>query len=401
VHDWPRRLAWLALATIAISAATLLRQPGAAVAAAGFAAIVLSRVRTLGQLGIFVALSIAAGAAALTSTSLFFDSDNGGGPMVEYFLRRVLTNPNLAYSMVINSLSVSVYLGWFLAPLAPFVAPPRYARQLGLVAAAAAIAIPVLIARLHGDGPPGTNIIWDFGLGAPTLAGLDYLPQAPAAFWWLSNVLGAGSGVWFLGSTAVAFAMRLDEFRGRTEILTLALFTALYLGAFGLRVPFFDRYLATVLPVLAVLGLVLAGRPPAAIRQHQRGASALAFALLALFAVLGTRDYMERHRARNLLLAQLESDGISPRRIDGGFEFSGLHNFDAYEAHFLKNDRRWVYDDEYLLTYAPAREGYLALQSLEYRRLLPPGREQIHLLHRIPVYPALSRRHSTPRTDRR
>jgi hypothetical protein len=345
-----------------------------------------------------VALSIAVGGLALGTASALFDNSDGGGSMIEFFSRSVLTHPNLRNFVIGNALSNCVYLGWFFAPLVPFVAPPRYTRQLGIATGASAFLVPALLARLRGEGPPGTNVIWDLGLGAPTLAGLGHLPQAPASFWWIAIAIGAGCGVWFLGSIALTFATRFDKFRGRAEILALPLFAALYLGVLGLRVPFFDRYLTAVLPALAVLGLVVAGRPISSISRAQRSASAVAFSVLALFALLGTRDYMERHRTRNVLLAQLLSDGISPRHIDGGFEFSGLHNFDSDRTHFLRNRRRWVYDDEFLLTYAPAHEGYVALRSLEYRRLLPPGREQIYLLHRIPADPMLSR-HSHSQTD--
>jgi len=45
--------------------------------------------------------------------------------------------------------------------------------------------------------------------------------------------------------------------------------------------------------------------------------------------------------------------------------------------------RLWVEDDEYLLTHAPAAEGYQLLRRIEYQRWMPPVREGISLLQRL------------------
>jgi len=384
VHtNGPRRTAAFAFAVVAVVLATLVRQPGASVAVAILAALALARIRTLPQFTIATSLTLVAILVAFSLSDVLTTSNESGRSMLGYLLKRVLASPHLIYFLAVNSLVVFVYLGWFLGPIAPFVAPPRNARGLKGAALAAAIVVPLASSELRGDWPPGVNLIWNFGLGVRTLDGWESLPQAPVSVWWALTALGAASSTWCLGSLAISFALRIGELRERSELWVLLFFPALFISVLALRLPFFDRYLIAVLPALAVAALTIAGRPAAQVGHAARTTAAIACTLLAAYSILGTRDYMERHRNRQILLDQQLAAGISPRRIDGGFEFNGRHNFDRNRNQFLEGERRWVYDDEFVVTYSASREGYRSLRSLEYRRWIPPGREQIHLLERI------------------
>jgi hypothetical protein len=72
----------------------------------------------------------------------------------------------------------------------------------------------------------------------------------------------------------------------------------------------------------------------------------------------------------------LLEQGISHERIDGGFEFGGLHVFFRYWPR-----RVWAIDDEYIVSYSAAIDGYRTIERRSYGRLLPP-REETLSLHR-------------------
>jgi hypothetical protein len=95
--------------------------------------------------------------------------------------------------------------------------------------------------------------------------------------------------------------------------------------------------------------------------------------------MLGTRDYLERHRNRNALLDDLLRQGIVAARINGGFEFNGRHNFDTGG---YSEPCGWVVDDEFIVSHAPAIDGCERIASREYGRALPPGRELVFVYRR-------------------
>ncbi|MEZ4218141.1 MAG: hypothetical protein R3E88_16765 [Myxococcota bacterium] len=363
-------------------AATALRQPGAAVAIAFAVALVATRIRTARQLAGLALGAAGAALALLVASSLLFGSGDGGGTMLRYLARRVLANPNLPYFLACNGMIALAYTGAFLAPVAPFVAPPRGARALAAASVAAGALVPLALARLSFGAPPGVNLVWNAGLGARTLDGLEALPATSAAPWWAAVAIGAACGAWTLGATALAAVARMRALRSQPVPWLLLAFPLVYLAPLALRFPFFDRYLGVAIAPLAIAALGIAGRER--VGPAGRAATAAALAILAAYSLLGTRDYMERHRARQVLLDALAADGVSPRRIDGGFEHAGWHNFDRDDSLFLRNERRWVVDDEWLVTYAPARPGHALVRGVEYRRWLPPGRESIQLLVREP-----------------
>jgi len=382
------------------AAATSVRQPGAAVAVAFAAALAATRIRSARGFALLAVSGAGVAGIALLASGAMFGGADGGGTMLRYLARRVLANPNLPYFLFCNALVVLCYVGAFLSPIAPLVAPPAHARPLALASAATGAAVSLALAALSFDAPPGLNLVWNTGLGARTLDGQELLPHAASAVWWCATALGAACGAWCLGALALAAAARGRELRDRPELAFLAIFPLVYLATLGLRIPFFDRYLGAAIPPLCVLALALAGRTRSGLRARALAATALA--VLGAYSLAGTRDYMEHHRARAVLLDALEADGISPRRIDGGFEHAGRFNFDRDNSLFIANERRWVVDDEYLVSHASEREGYTRLRTVEHARWLPPGRASVSLLRRDPDFAPERRARRSPRTsDRR
>jgi hypothetical protein len=241
----------------------------------------------------------------------------------------------------------------------------------------------LLLIKLDRPIPPGVNIIWNLGLGGRTLLGQEQLPSAPIALWWLWTLAGTaatGAGLAVLGRGFWKERGRLGEYGDR---VLLVVFPLVYVGVLSLRMPFFDRYLLPVLP--AAMALLLAFAPQTPRPRALRAAAAVALVATGLYAVTGTRDYLTRHRVRNAVLAELEAQGIGSDRIDGGFEYSGWRNYSVDRMLFKLSQHIWVIDDEYVLSYSPHSPGYEILTEREYTRWLPPGREQLRVLRRIPI----------------
>lgn len=162
----------------------------------------------------------------------------------------------------------------------------------------------------------------------------------------------------------------------------LVAFTSIYmLPLLGINTHF-DRY---VLPCgIAALGLLCM---TSAGLQWRRSYAALAGCCVlagTLFAGAVAHDYFALQRVRWQLLDWLVVEqGISPRRIQGGFEFNGWALFDARQ---LKPGAKgwWVHDDEFLVGISP-RPGYALMQARQIPVWLPFSPSQLQVLQRLPT----------------
>ncbi len=89
---------------------------------------------------------------------------------------------------------------------------------------------------------------------------------------------------------------------------------------------------------------------------------------------------MSFNRARwNGLNWLMKTKDVPPEKIDGGFEFNGLHTFiPNYKAN-LEKSWWWVKDDTYALTLGPL-DGYRIYKSFTYNRYIPPFRKKVYIL---------------------
>ena len=102
--------------------------------------------------------------------------------------------------------------------------------------------------------------------------------------------------------------------------------------------------------------------------------------LLAVFSTSATHDYLSWNRARwDALDFLVHEQGVSPHRIDGGFEFNGWH-FDPGSETRPKR-RWWVHDDTYMVAFGPVR-GYESIKRFVYDRWLSMDEGSILILKR-------------------
>ncbi len=287
------------------------------------------------------------------------------------------------FHLVKHSVASLVCLGWFLLPVVVrSVAPLR----LRLAASALGVALTsALILRFDLALPPTYNIIWDLGVGPLTIRGTEFLPHAPVWLWWVITALGAAAGAEAIALFLSRALPKWRELLKRADLLLLLAFSVAFLLPHLPRAPFFDRYVFTLVAPLGVVLLATAAAvatPP----MWRRFASICALALFAAFSVVGTRDYLARSEAKWELLTQLRAEGFDERRVVGGVEYNGW--FDDFDQQERSGDK-FVWDEEFVASYAPSRERYDVYAEKTYTRWLPPGEETVYVHRRNPKASAL------------
>jgi len=109
----------------------------------------------------------------------------------------------------------------------------------------------------------------------------------------------------------------------------------------------------------------------------QQLAAILLIAGSGVFAVAGTKDYLEWNRTRwRALQAVLAQKDVKPEDIDGGFEFNGWNRFDN-----IRTPRAWAINATYVIAFGEI-EGYKAVASYRYQHWMPPREGRIVVLKR-------------------
>jgi 4-amino-4-deoxy-L-arabinose transferase-like glycosyltransferase len=288
-----------------------------------------------------------------------------------------------------------MYLGWFLLPLAlpPLLSrrggqpgPPRcfQAQAALLLFLVASVARFVFVPSLM---PVHNNVIVPQGIGPETLLDthvmhLPHLPALPKVFWLVVTALslvGAALLVFKTMRVIVGLLPRLRPGLADNDALAGTFFllcAGAYLTPFLLS-GFFDRYLVPVTAFLAAFIAVLLEGPSFKLAPAQRLATILLLAGSGIFAVAGTRDYLEwnrtRWRALQDLLAQNE---VKPKDVDGGFEFNAWHSLDG-----SGQSDWWAIKGTYVVAFGEIR-GYESVRSYSYRNWMPPREGKILVLKR-------------------
>jgi hypothetical protein len=152
-----------------------------------------------------------------------------------------------------------------------------------------------------------------------------------------------------------------------------------YLALIFLSDGFTDRYL---IPVTAFLAAFIATSPGGRgfkMARTQKLAAILLIAGLGVFAVVGTRDYLEWNRTRwRALQALLAQKDVKPKDVDGGFEFNGWNGFDNIGT---TQPQDWATNATYVIAFGEI-EGYDTVASYRYQNWIPPCEGRIVVLKR-------------------
>ncbi len=318
----------------------------------------------------------------------------------EHLLAIWSQQPGLAMkSVVFRTVVALLYLGWFLWPL---LLPTgrccsrmrRWSARHRLVPLAAGVGF-LVIAGIYvmqeGPMPLGMYILVPHGIG-PLCFGSAFdgqhavqLPPLPAWFWWTVTGMSLFGGTLLASILTGTGMLMVRRWRSRGLagqdlprsfflLATLVYLLPLIVGGAN----FFDRYLLPVMPPLLALLATFhqGGRAPAptaggAVRPSEERArertggkerraavkwmmGGLGLACLAVYTIWGTHDYFAWNRVRWAGLADLMArHGLTPREVDGGFEFNGLHRYDP--AFVPRNGRSWwaSASDTFVLSFTP------------------------------------------------
>ena len=103
--------------------------------------------------------------------------------------------------------------------------------------------------------------------------------------------------------------------------------------------------------------------------------------ILTLFTFYETHNYFAWNRSRWHAINYLINDlNISPKRIDGGFEFNAW-NF--YDPNYKKDNGKswwWVQDDEFIISFGKLN-GYDVFKTYDYNSLC--SKNKLYILKRI------------------
>jgi 4-amino-4-deoxy-L-arabinose transferase-like glycosyltransferase len=312
-------------------------------------------------------------------------------------LLTALRNPlHLGRNLVASGGSALLYLGCFSLPVMLLVLPRateawRNPRARSIACGAGGLFVFCSVASLFLIGDPvskPSSIIAATGIGPLTLRDVYILHRPDVASlgttFWLVAATVAGLGGGLLVALAVGVGMsiwplpksgRLSPTQTATVFLLLC---AVVCVSPMLMVGGVDRYWLPALPfLLAALAAANSIQNPLPTRLAPTG---LLLASLALYAILGTRDYFEWNRVRWTALNDLMAgEKVSPADVDGGFEFNGLYLYDPDYKETPDKSWWWVRGDSYLLAFSEM-PGWHAIKEYPYRRWLPPSAGKIVVL---------------------
>jgi Dolichyl-phosphate-mannose-protein mannosyltransferase len=367
------------LGTLACLATVLIRQVGLAVP---LAFMIIHAVRYRGRLlmmatGVLPVLISAAGHVIYQRWLI----SSGRGPEV-FFSGLTDLIPAAPIGFLINAGRFTIfalpYIGVATLPVAlatrlavPDGMSPRLWRMICRIAGLAGLGV---FAGLWWKGdrlPVLGNVLMEWGLG-PLTQRDTYLLQINlpetgalvASAWIVATALGVAGGVVLLlrmvaeGCNWVQRLRRSEpataNWAGGFVLLVAGIYWGIMLILLNRYGYFFDRY---VLPMVA-FGLVLLCLDEGnQARDQPRWRAVAAWAMIGCTGLLSvglTHDYLAWNRARwTALTALTGSGGVSPRQIDGGYEFNGLMLYDPHHAKSLDKSYWWVVDDEYILASGP------------------------------------------------
>jgi len=234
------------------------------------------------------------------------------------------------------------------------------------------------------------NVFFDLGLGPPHLKdvyvlGLPNWPQAPTGFWFFVTILGAVCAAFLMYVLFVSVKKTWTSLSEKSDpdenfLMQLGIFILYFLPI--IIIGYYDRYL--ILFPVVIMALIIRLFPLPANKRRMTLAVPVLFTLIFYggFTVSATHDYMSWNRARWQALDFLTEElGISPRSIDGGFEFNGLNLYDPDYVQKENKSYWWIEDDEFVVSFGPII-GYKEINRFPFKRWLPPETAYVHILKR-------------------
>lgn len=398
---------YLILGIIAVGLALLIRQLGFAIAIAYAVAYLLGRKLTLSS--VFRALAPLIVCILIQVMFRVWLSSNDQVPsMYGHQINQIKDVLSLAPLEVINifgghAINTLLYIGFFLSPLLLLVWYYQY-HKVTLSKTVQLMLLAILIYAVFRQigmsrWPLVGNVLGQYGIG-PMLqhgsAGYSILQHEHGGvkfFWKLVGVLS----IWFTGYMLylmhTSILKKLNDYKSHTLDISRLRVQAFFLCVMIVYcIPtflvqgFFDRYL--LLPILACSILIQSKiHFLAKLNRLRFVVIILMVTLTGSLTIAATHDYLAWNRVRWLALNDLVyKTGVTPTRIDGGFEFNGMQLYSKEAAKAANKKGWWVVDNEYLIAYTlgteTKSEGYSVLATYPVSAYLPFSPKNIYVLHR-------------------
>jgi hypothetical protein len=234
--------------------------------------------------------------------------------------------------------------------------------------------------------PIGGNILILQGLGPLSLHGA--YEKLPTSFWAIVTALSIVGGM-LLVRGITAFSMTVIEKWSLSNLRDEDIVQIFFLASAGTYAApiliggFYDRYLVPLVPFLLYLNTGRLSREDVGATMR-KSVSAVLIVFAALFAVLGTRDYLTWNRVRwEALTELLKTVSVSARDIDGGYEYNGWSSYCLTYQEALK--KLGGFDTaKYRVTYSEM-PGFKTVKKYEYLIWMPPKVHTIYVLERNSV----------------
>ena len=280
------------------------------------------------------------------------------------------------FSYVIPRMSqLFLYSGLLLFPIAVIFLPAfrRDWRPLSwffLLILPLILVIPVF---LHRDDFPVGNYLYNLGLiprvMKDSIWGLNWRVQlTDQQLDWIKFYAVFGAFTLF----PCLLISNSDKHRDNSQSLhnPIKIISLLFLTGYAvfliINIHFYDRYM---LPFIIFISL-LCIRYIKKIQLLPRIMALLTLSAMTLFSVAATHDYFAFNRARWTGLYNLMGKGISPKKIDGGFEFNAWYETGP-QRYGDRSGKSWYFveDDYYAITQGPLL-GYKKYATHTYPTLL-------------------------------
>ncbi|MCP4642911.1 MAG: hypothetical protein GY851_20865 [bacterium] len=347
---------------------------------------------------------------------LYMQANKEAGTIQDSWMARIFGLPihhKIAFS-IRYALLVSTYVGLILLPAAAarvlgvLKGEDRWTaiRWLATFGLAAMIAIGTSIWPHPTRLPSLPNVMHDTGLGPITLGVADGTAASSTPFaldllWWAITAAATLSAAVLIVDILLRLAVPLIPWPGKrrdpdlappraAETMFLLAWGVVYVASY---MPFhpgtFDRYtIMTVVPwTILAAGFWTRDGEGRRLRGLSMAAATGLAGLIAVYAIAGTRDYMDWNRtAHDTAVRLVEERGADPLEIDAGYEYTGWMASDAYmERHETRDyqDRgphgNWLEQNTYVLSFVP-RDAFTETERVDYFSWLALGKREILVL---------------------
>ena len=386
----------LIIATVLSIGATLIRQIGILIPLS-FAITYLYRKNFNVKVILIASLPFIFTLTSLTLYNKWYDLTQGARPdygTIGAILEKAKKISELFFLIFMRTGYILTYVGFFLLPLLLINLKKRWeilSRKNKIKSSIITLLFILPIARMWNEIPVG-GIIHNFGLGSKTLRDIFFLglnnESILSSSTWKIFVLIALVGALLLVFTIISSLLNrnkimiTNQFASIRKIKMMAIiFIFLYSAILFLSDYYFDRYILSFIPVMIIAVLP--------IFNYSINKISILFTIgfiigLGAFSTMATHDYLAWNRARWQALNDLTiKEKISPKYIDGGFEFNGWYMPGKYTEK-EKNKKKswwWVDKDDYIITFGSI-PNYTTIKKYPFDAFLGNKHQSIFVLQK-------------------